>query len=370
VRVPFVDLTGLHAPIDTELDDALAEVRSTGSYILGPAVERFEAALADYVGRRHCVAVNSGTSALHLALLVAGVTAGDEVVTTPLTWISTSWAISYCGAQPVFADVDPATGNLDPAEVEQAITPRTRAILPVDLYGNPVELRSFEELTARHGIALVDDACQAHGARLDDRMVGSFGDLACLSFYPGKNLGAAGEGGAVVTDDDEHAARLRRLRNHGQSERHRHVEVGFNYRMEGMQGAVLSVKLRHLDKWNEQRAAAARRYHELLVDAPCVRLPAVTVGGVPNWHLYVVRVANRDHVARALESAGIEVGVHYPVPVHLQEAYAQLGHREGDFPHAESIARECLSLPLYPGITPEQQAFVADSLRAATERAA
>lgn len=370
MSVPFLDLRQVHAPIADEMLAAIGEVVESGAFVLGPAVERFEQAFAAAVGRRHCIGVNSGTSALHLALLAAGVRPGDEVVTTPHTFIATSWAISYCGARPVFADVDPATGNLDPDAAAAAITSRTTAVLPVDLYGNPADLPAFERLASQHGIALVDDACQAHGARLGGRPVGSFGSSACFSFYPGKNLGAAGEGGAIVTDDDDAAERMRRLRHHAQAEAHRHVELGFNYRMEGVQGAVLATKLPHLDGWNDQRRAAAARYDELLASVPGVVGPTVTPGAEPNWHLYVVRVQDRDAVESSMQAKGVDVRFHYPTPVHLQPAYADLGHRPGDLPVAEAFAAQCLSLPMFPGITPSQQEVVVDALRSAVEAAA
>lgn len=362
MNVPFLDLKAQYAGIRSEIDAALRASVDDTAFILGPAVARFEAEFAKFAGRKHCVGLNSGTSALHLALLCAGVGPGDDVVTTPHTWISTSWGISYCGARPVYADVDPATGNLDPAAAEAAITPRTKAILPVDLYGNPADLAAFEEVAARRGVALVEDAAQSHGATLGARVCGSFGQSACFSFYPGKNLGAAGEGGAVVTDDDAAAARMRRLRDHAQESRHRHTEIGFNYRMEGVQGAVLEVKLRRLAAWNDARRAAAARYAELLPGVQDLRMPSATPGASPVWHLYVVRVPRRDDVAKALAAKGISTGVHYPNPVHLQPAYAHLGHGPGAFPHAEAFAAECLSLPMFAEITPAQQEAVAAAL--------
>lgn len=365
MKVPFLDLRAQYAPIRGEIDDALRPILDDAAFILGPGVSRFEKAFAAYTGRRHCVGLNSGTSALHLALLAAGVGPGDEVVTTPHTWISTSWAISYCGARPVFADVDPVTGNLDPAEAERAITPRTRALLPVDLYGHPADLEAFEEISRRRGIPLIEDAAQAHGARRGGRAAGSFGLLACFSFYPGKNLGAAGEGGAVVTDDRALAERIQRLRDHAQGGRHNHVEIGFNYRMEGIQGAILEVKLRHLDRWNQARRAAARRYRDLLSGVPGMSLPVAQPGAEPVWHLYVVRVRDRDGVSKRLADSGIGTAVHYPTPVHLQPAYAGLGHARGAFPRAEDFAAECLSLPMFAEITAEQQEAVASALRSA-----
>lgn len=370
MTVPFADLDLMHGDLRAELDAALGEVISSGAFVLGPAVERFEAAFAASVGRRHCIGVNSGTSALHLALLAAGVGPGDEVVTTPHTFIATTWAISYCGATPVFADVDRATGNLDPDRAAERISPRTAALLPVDLYGNPADLLAFEALAERHGIPLIDDSCQAHGSRLVGRPVGSFGQAACFSFYPGKNLGALGEGGAVVTDDDDAAARIRQLRNHAQTAASVHSELGFNYRMEGLQGAALGVKLPHLERWNDLRRTAAARYEEVLADTPGVTLPSVTAQAEPNWHLYVVRVGRREEVAASMRASGIDVRYHYPSPVHLQPAYADLRPAVGDLSEAEAFAAECLSLPMFPGITPEQQDLVAEALRAAVAEAA
>lgn len=365
MKVPFLDLQAQHAPLRDELEQALGRVIDDTAFALGPSVATFEEEFARYTGRRHCVGVANGTAALHLALLVAGVGPGDEVVTTPHTWISTTWAVSYCGARPVYADVDPKTGNLDPVAADAVVTERTKAVLPVDLYGNPADLPAFEELARRRGLVLVDDAAQGHGARLGGRPVGSFGELACFSFYPGKNLGAMGEGGAVVTDDDEMAARLRRLRDHAQRGRHHHTEIGFNYRMDGLQGAALSVKLRHLDAWNDGRRAAAARYAELLADVEGVRLPVATADAEPCWHLYPIRVADREGVRERLADAGVATGVHYPTLVPLQPVYADLGYGPGDLPHAEAYAATCLSLPMFPELRSEQQEHVAGALRAA-----
>ena len=345
------------------MEAAVARVISTGGFILGPAVEAFESAFAAYCGRRHCIAVNSGTSGLHLALLGARVGPGDEVITSPHGWISTAWAIRYVGARPVFADVDQATGNLDPDAAEAAIGPATRAIIAVDLYGGPADHGLFEQLAARHGITLIEDAAQAHGATLRGRSAGSFGLASCFSFYPTKNLGAAGEAGAVVTDDDDLAARLRRLRDHAQVSRHVHDETGFNYGMEGIQGAVLSIKLPHLDAWNEQRRVAAESYAKRLSDLGAVELPTTTVGAEHVWHLYVVRVRDRERIAELLRPNGVEVGFHYPTPMHLQPAFADLGYTPGSFPIAEDFAARCLSLPMFPTISDEQLDHVAEQLR-------
>jgi dTDP-4-amino-4,6-dideoxygalactose transaminase len=365
MKVPFLDLEAQLTPIRAELRQAIDWVLDHTSFVLGPAVAAFEEQFAVATGRRHCIGVNSGTSALHLALLAAGVGPGDEVVTTPLTWISTSWAISYVGARPVYADVDLATGNLDPEAAEQAIGPRTKALLPVDLYGQPADLTRFETLANRYGIALIEDAAQSHLAALHGRPAGSFGDQACFSFYPSKNLGAVGEAGAVVTDDDDLATRIRRLRDHAQDGRHHHSEVGYNYRMEGLQGAVLGVKLRHLQKWTDGRRAVAARYQDLLSNVDGVKVPSVADGADPAWHLYVVRSETRDVLATELASDGIGSGVHYPTPVHLQPAYAHLGHRPGAFPNAERFAATCLSLPIYAELSPSAQEYVVDRVRAA-----
>lgn len=367
MEVPFLDLKAQLEPIRAEINEAVAGVLDGTSFILGPTVAEFEEQFAKETGRAHAIGVNSGTSALHLALLAAGVGPGDEVVTTPHTWISTTWAISYVGATPVYADVDPGTGNLDPAAAEAAISPRTKAILPVDLYGHPASLVEFETLAEKHGVALIEDAAQSHLATLEGRPAGSFGQQACFSFYPGKNLGAIGEAGAVVTDDDVVAARIRRLRDHAQDGRHNHVEVGYNYRMEGIQGAVLAVKLRHLGAWTEGRRAAAVRYEQLLGDIDGVALPVVAPAVEPAWHLYPVRVANREVVAERLAAAGVATGVHYPTPVHLQPAYSHLGYERGSMPHAEAYAATCLSLPMYAELTPDMQEYVAEQLRTAVE---
>jgi dTDP-4-amino-4,6-dideoxygalactose transaminase len=365
VRVPFLDLQAQLRPIRAEVDEAIERVLDDTSFILGPFVAEFEEKLAEATGRAHAIGLNSGTSALHLALLAAGVGPGDQVITTPHTWISTTWAITYVGATPVYADVDPETGNLDPSAAEAAITSRTKALLPVDLYGHPASLVEFESIAERHGLVLIEDAAQSHLAVIDDRPAGSFGQQACFSFYPGKNLGALGEAGAVVTDDAAVAARIRRLRDHAQDGRHHHVEVGYNYRMEGLQGAVLSVKLRHLQKWTDGRRAAAARYQELLADLEGVTAPAVAPGVKPAWHLYPVRVAHRDRVGEKLAAAGVATGVHYPTPVHLQPAYAHLGYEKGSMPNAEAYAASCLSLPMYAELTADMQEYVADQLRTA-----
>ncbi len=359
--VPFMDLKAQAASVRDEALAAFAGIFDSAGYILGPHVTDFETAFAAYCGVKHCVALNTGTSALHLALIGAGVGPGDEVITTPLTFVATTWAVSYVGATPVFVDVDPNTGLMDPALVERAVTPRTKAVLPVHLYGQPCDLAPLVQLATRHGLTLIEDAAQAHGATYRGKPVGGFGQAGCFSFYPGKNLGAAGEGGAVVTDDDELAARYRRLRDHAQPQRYLHTELGFNYRMDALQGAILGIKLKRLPGWTDRRRELAARYLERLADLP-IDLPVVGPGRDPVWHLFVVRHPERDRLRAALEGAGVQTGLHYPVPVHLQPAYQHLGHPAGAFPVAERFARECLSLPLYPEMTARHQDAVTAAL--------
>lgn len=361
VAVPFLNLKAQFARIGDEVRRAILEVAESATYVLGPHVASFERAFAEAHGAKHCVGVNSGTSALHLALIVAGVGPGDEVITVPMTFIATSWAISYVGATPVYVDVDPETGTMDVDQVAEQITPRTKAILPVHLYGQPADLTPLVALAWEHGIALIEDAAQAHGARYEGKPVGTFGLCGCFSFYPGKNLGALGEGGAIVTNDDQVAARLRSLRDHAQQKRYHHDELGFNYRMDALQGAVLGVKLNYLEGWTEARRRLAARYCELLDGLP-LRLPTEVQGRRHVWHLFVIQVAQRDEVKAALEARGIQTGLHYPIPLHLQKAYYHLGHHVGDFPVAERIGRDCLTLPLFPEMTEEQQDAVCSAL--------
>lgn len=363
VRVPFSDMRAQFAQVRGEVLEALAGVADSGGYILGPHVAAFEDAFAAAHGVKHCIGVNTGTSALHLALIAAGVGSGDEVVTVPMTFIATSWAISYCGATPVFADVDPETYTMDPDRVAAKISRRTKAIMPVHLYGQPADLTALRAVADRHGLPLIEDAAQAHLATYAGKPVGGFGFAAGFSFYPGKNLGACGEGGAVVTNDDRAAARMRALRDHAQTQRYHHAEIGFNYRMDAMQGAILGIKMKHIGRWTAQRRALAERYLDLLRDLP-IDLPVVRRGCDPVWHLFVVLHPERNRIRAELEARGVQTGLHYPVPVHLQPAYTGLGHEAGDFPVTERIARECFTLPLFPEMTEEQQDVVVETLAA------
>jgi dTDP-4-amino-4,6-dideoxygalactose transaminase len=366
--VPVLDLRAQYAGLREEVDRAVREVLDGSAYVLGPKVAAFEEAFAAYLGVRHCVGVNSGTSALHLALLGAGVGPGDEVITVPMTFIATSWAVSYAGATPVYVDVDPVTYTLDPSQVERRITARTKAILPVHLYGQPADLGPLLDIGRRHGIPVIEDAAQAHGAEYRGQKAGTLGLCGCFSFYPGKNLGAYGEAGAVVTDDDGIAARLRALRDHAQEKRYHHNEIGFNYRMDGLQGAVLGVKLNYLEGWTEARRALAARYRALLAELP-LRLPTEAEGRRHVWHLFVVLHPRRDELQKMLQDRGVGTGLHYPIPLHLQKAYRHLGHQAGDFPVAERVGRECLTLPLFPEMTAGQQERVTEQLADCLRRA-
>ena len=361
--IPYLDLRAQIRPLRAELDAAIAKTIDNCSFCLGPDVAQFEKDFAQYCGAEHCVAFNSGTSALHVAMLLMGVGPGHEVITTPFTFVATSWAISYVGARPVYVDIDDTTFNLDPKLVEKAITPLTKLILPVHLYGQPFDIDPIKDICARHTLPLVEDAAQSAGAKYKGRKVGAFGELGCFSFYPGKNLGAFGEGGALATNNAASAARARSLREHGSTVRYHHDEVGFNYRMEGIQGAVLGVKLKHLEQWTEGRRRVAKRYAELLADTP-LQLPREASFAESAWHLYVVRHPRRDELKAHLEANGIGCALHYPVPLHLQKCYANLGYGAGDFPVAEKAARECLSLPIYPEITEAQLDRVAGVVQA------
>lgn len=361
-RIPFVDLGFQYREVQVELEAAALRVLRSCWYVLGPEVERFEAAFAKACGAAHCVGTSSGTSALQIALLAHGIGPGDEVVTTPFTFIATAEAIRSVGATPVFADTDPATWNLDPAKAEAAITPRTRAILPVHLHGRPADLSAFDEICQRRGLLLLEDAAQAHLARSKGRLCGSVGHSACFSFYPGKNLGAAGEGGAVTTNDPVVAKRLRMLREFGSERKYEHeLPHGTNARLESLQAAILSVKLAKLAEWTDRRRKLSDRYRELLADLPLV-LPAPEGDDFHVWHVFAVLVDHRERVQEKLAAAGIQTSAHYPKPLHLQPALAKLGHVPGDFPVAEDLSRRVLSLPLYVGLDDLSQQTVAREL--------
>ena len=365
IQVPYLDLKAQYQNIKPEIDAAIARVLETSQFVLGSEVAGFEQEFAAYCGAAECIALNSGTSALHVALLAAGVGPGDDVITVPFTFVASVAAILYAGARPILVDIDPRSFTLDPATIEAAVTPRTKAILPVHLYGQPADMDPILEVAQRNNLVVIEDAAQAHGAKYKGRPVGSLADIACFSFYPTKNLGAYGEGGAVTTSNAEYARTIRMLRDWGQDRKYHHVLRGFNYRMEGLQGAILRVKLRHLDQWTEARRAAASKYNQLLADSG-VDLPTEMPWARHVYHVYTLRLEDRDALQSALTSGGIQTAVHYALPAHLQPAYGDLGYGRGAFPQSEKAAKEVLSLPLYPEITGTQIEKVAQALTSLT----
>ncbi len=360
--VPFVDLKAQYLSIKAEVDAAVLSLLESTQFVLGKEVAAFEELFAAYTQTSYVMGVNTGTSALHLALLAAGIGRGDEVITTPFTFIATVSAIDYTGATPVFVDIDPVSFTIDPAKIEAAITPRTKAILPVHLYGQPAEMAPIMEIARRHNLVVIEDAAQAHGAEYRGQRVGSIGDLGCFSFYPGKNLGAYGEGGAVTTNNPEFARTIRMLRDWGAERKYYHDLKGYNYRLEGVQGAVLKVKMQYIEAWTEARRAVAARYDAQL-PALGIATPTVLPERRHVYHIYAIREPRRDQLQTFLHDHGVSTGIHYPIPVHLQKAFAELGHKEGDFPHSEAAAREVLSLPMYPELSVEQQDQVIAALK-------
>jgi dTDP-4-amino-4,6-dideoxygalactose transaminase len=363
--IPFVDLKAQYRSIKPEIDAAVLRVLDSAQFILGDEVTAFEREFAACSGAAECVAMNTGTSALHLALLAAGVGPGDEVITVPFTFVATVSSIVYTGARPVFVDVDPIYLTMDPSLVEAAITPRTRALMPVHLYGQAADMDPLLDIARRHRLVVIEDAAQAHGAEYKGRRCGSLGDIAAFSFYPGKNLGAYGEGGAAVTSNPEYAKTMRVLRDWGQERKYEHRWKGFNYRMDAIQGAILRVKLRHLEAWTEARRSRAALYDRLLADGP-VRTPAARGGSRHVYHVYAVRTRERQRLQEVLREQEVHTGIHYPIPVHLQPAHADLGYRAGDFPQAEAAAAEVLSLPLFAELADAEVATVAAAVRAGT----
>jgi dTDP-4-amino-4,6-dideoxygalactose transaminase len=367
--IPFLDLKAQYRSIKEEVDRAVLSVLESSQFVLGPEVAAFEDEFAAFSGAQHGIAVNSGTSALHLALLAAGVGPGDEVVTVPFTFVATVAAIRYIGAKPVFVDIDPRSFTMDPEAFSGAITHRTKAVLPVHLYGQPADMDPIAAIARRHGVAVIEDSAQAHGAEYKGRRAGSLGDLACFSFYPGKNLGAYGEGGIVITNDAEQARKIRMMRDWGQEQRYHHVLPGFNYRMEGIQGAVLRVKLRHLQAWTDARRQRAQAYDALL-EGSAVTPPPEMPYARHAYHIYAVRSGSRDVLQQRLLERGVHTGLHYPIPVHLQPVHADLGYRSGQFPHSEAAAGEVLSLPLFPELPLSDVERVAEALVGAAAAAA
>lgn len=359
--IPFVDLKTQYRNHELEIDAAIQRVIDNTSFILGQEVEAFEAEFADYCDANFAVGVASGTAALHLALLACGIEAGDEVITSPLTFAATAEAICHCGAIPIFVDIDPATYHMHPERIPEAITERTKAILPVHLYGQPVDMDPILQMAREHGLKVVEDAAQAHGAEYKQHRVGAIGDATCFSFYPGKNLGAYGDGGAVATDSEAIAERIRMLRNHGRKSKFDHLEVGFGERLDALQAAILRVKLRYLDEWNDSRIAHARRYCQLL-RGTAAGLPETPPEVRHVYHLFVIRIQGRDDLRTQLKSQGISTGIHYPIPVHKLPAYHAQGLQDDSFPLAERAAEEIISLPMFPELEDAQIRYVTDHI--------
>jgi dTDP-4-amino-4,6-dideoxygalactose transaminase len=360
--IPFVDLKSQYLSIKDEVDAAVLKVLDSTQFILGDEVASLEKEFADYAQSNFGIALNTGTSALHLALLAAGIGAGDEVITVPFTFVATVAAICYSGAKPVFVDVDPVTYTIDVTQIEKAITANTKAILPVHLYGQAADMDPILEIARRHGLTVIEDAAQAHGAEYKGQRVGSIGDIGCFSFYPGKNLGAYGEGGMAVTSNPEYNHTMRMLRDWGQERRYQHVLKGYNYRMDGIQGAILRVKMGYIEKWTEARITHAGLYNQLLLNCGLV-LPTALPQNRHVYHIYAVQTPEREVLQQRLQEKGIQTGIHYPIPVHLQLAHADLGHKIGDFPCSEAAANRVLSLPMYPELSPEQINIVGAAVR-------
>ena len=365
MSVPFVDLRQQFFDIRADVTSAVLRVLESGQFTLGAEVAGFEEDFASYCGVRYGVAVNTGTSALHLALLASEVGPGDEVITVPLTFVATTAAIVYTGARPVFVDVDPVTYTMDPKRIEQVITRRTKAILPVHLYGQSADMDLILAVARRHRLVVIEDAAQAHGATYKGQRCGSIGELGCFSFYPGKNLGAYGEGGMVTTNDANFARKIQVLRDWGAEEKYRHIVKGFNYRMEALQGAVLRAKLPYLEKWTAARRDLAFRYMETLRESDLL-LPVEAPSRRHVYHVYAVLSTERQRLIEALKLRGVQTGIHYPIPVHLQPAYSDLGYQIGDFPVTEAIAAQEVSLPMFPEMTQAQMAEVSEAVLEAT----
>jgi dTDP-4-amino-4,6-dideoxygalactose transaminase len=364
VQVPFLDLKAQYQTISGEIGEAIGQVLESTAFAGGPFVKQFEDSFAPYCQCQHAVGVSNGTTALWVALKCLGIRPGDEVITVPNTFIATAEAISFCGATPVFVDIDASTHTIDPEQIEQAITPLTRAIVPVHLYGQMADMDPIMDIARRYGLVVVEDAAQAHGAEYKGRRAGSIGHAGCFSFYPGKNLGAYGEAGAVVTNNQALAEAMRVLRDHGQSKKYYHSVIGWNARMCGIQGAVLSVKMRYIEEWTEKRRRNAALYSSLLEDVEGILPPAEADYARHVYHIYPICMEDRDEVMETLKQRGVTCGIHYPLPVHLQDAYAGLGYSTGAFPVTEKVAKELISLPMYAELSEDQIHHVVQQLRA------
>lgn len=362
MNIPLVDLKVQYQKLKDELWPAIEHTVSQGHFILGQEVDLFEKEFAAFCGSKHCVGVSSGTDALHLSLLALGVGPGDEVITAANTFIATAFAISYTGATPVLVDVSPMDYNIDPEHILEAITERTKAIIPVHLYGQPADMNTIMDIARQYNLYVVEDACQAHGAGYNGRRVGTFGDAACFSFYPGKNLGAFGDGGAVVTDDDNLSERIRGLRQYGEKEKYVHTVLGYNNRLDSIQAAILRIKLRHLDEWNASRKKAAQLYKEMLSDTK-VKLPEENLGSAHVYHLFVVQHPCRDDLLNFLKDKNIFCGIHYPVPLNRQNPYLSVKTIPDDVPVTVDLSSKILSLPMYPDISEAQITTVAQAIK-------
>lgn len=362
MNVPFLDLRRQYLSIKKEINLVIQKVIDDSAFILGNYVGEFEKNFANYCNAKHCIGVNSGTSALRLALMAAGIKQGDEIILPPNTFIATAEAISLVNAKPVFVDIDQESFNIDPKKIEVAITPKTKAIIPVDLYGQPADLDPIIEIAEKNNLKVIEDACQAHGAEYKNKKTGSISEITCFSFYPGKNLGAYGEGGAVVTNNEEFAEKIRMLRDHGQAKKHHHKIIGDNCRLEGIQGAVLNVKLKYLDVWIEKRRKNVEVYNRLLKDAE-VLTPKEEGYAKHVYHLYVILTEKRSRLIQHLNDNGVLTSMHYPVPIHLQPAYSHLGLKEGSFKVTENFTKKIVSLPMFAELSEEEIVYVAEKIK-------
>jgi dTDP-4-amino-4,6-dideoxygalactose transaminase len=362
--IPLVDLKAQYHSIKEEIDSVMAHIMENTAFIMGKAVTDFENNFAKYAHAKHAIGVANGTEALMLAYQVAGLKYGDEVITTPHTFIASVSTLAHVRATPVFVDIDPVTYNIDPAKIEAAITPRTKAIVPVHLYGQAANMDEISAIAKKHGLIIIEDAAQAHGSAWNGKPIGSWGELTTFSFYPGKNLGAAGDAGGVITNNDEYNRVLRLLINHGSETKYLHSMLGYNARMDGLQGAVLNVKLKYIEQWTEQRRENAAYYDELLANVPDIVIPKADPHARHVYHLYVLQVpGDRDTFLKRLQEKNIGAGIHYPMPLHLQPAFASKGHQQGDFPITEKVASSIISLPMFPELTKEQMGYVVDNVR-------
>jgi dTDP-4-amino-4,6-dideoxygalactose transaminase len=363
MKVPFLHLKAQYESIKDEINEAIQQVLDSCAFAGGQFVEKFESEFAEFCDCKHAIGVGSGTEALWLTLLALGIGPDDEVITVPNTFMATTEAISFCGAAPVFVDIDKQTYNMNPDLLEQAITARTKAIIPVHIFGQMADTETIMAIAKAHGLYVIEDACQAHGAQYKGRMAGSIGDAGCFSFYPGKNLGAYGEAGAIVTNNSELDKAVRQLRDHGQSQKYLHAKIGWNARMDGIQGVVLSIKLQYLRDWNEKRRRNAKLYDELLAGIDGLITPVEAVDRKHVYHIYAICINSRDALIKTLAEKGISCGIHYPIPIHLQEAYSFLGLQGGCFPVAESCALKFVSLPMFPELSKEQIEYIGTEIR-------